>query len=247
MTRLLPSPAMLVEPAPLPTRPTRATGRSSPRPAARLAQLAVALAALAAVPLIGCARDSKPAAQPAQPPQPTDEPPPPLPPASGTPVGYLIDDPRLQLSDGQRTKLKAIDEDLMGKLTYLDNVARNAPTAPQPKEEPSRGGIGFSASGDRNNNEGGKISTVPEGGKPLPPEVLADNAATLKRIPDVRAQDVRKAIAQVLAVLSRDQQKLARTILVERGVDPDTGRFEANGDPGAIRPEAGPVRAEPAR
>jgi hypothetical protein len=202
------------------------------------ASLAMALTTIVGLGLAaGCAREAKPAAPPAQP---ADEPPPPLPPASGTPIGYLIDDPRVQLNDDQRTKLKAIDDDLMGQLSYLDSVMRNAgPTTAQPQGDNSRGGVGFSASGERNNSDAQRVQGGSSGGgnASLPPEVLADNAATVKRIPEVRAHDVRKAIAQALAVLDTNQQKVARQVLVEHGVDPDTGQFEAKGEPGTIRPE----------
>src|ERR1700740_2104879 len=64
---------------------------------------------------LGCSHDPKPAVvEPAGPP--------PLPPASGTPIGYLVDDAtELKLTDDQLTKLKAIDEDLAAKLGVLDS------------------------------------------------------------------------------------------------------------------------------
>src|SRR5215831_15544578 len=63
---------------------------------------------------LGCSHDPKPTVvEPAGPP--------PLPPASGTPIGYLVDDAgELKLSDEQLTKLKAIDDDLAAKLAVLD-------------------------------------------------------------------------------------------------------------------------------
>src|SRR5215475_7016174 len=63
---------------------------------------------------LGCSHDTKPTVvEPAGPP--------PLPPASGTPIGYLVDDAgELKLSDEQLTKLKAIDDELANKLASLD-------------------------------------------------------------------------------------------------------------------------------
>ncbi|HEX8115353.1 MAG TPA: hypothetical protein VF516_46825, partial [Kofleriaceae bacterium] len=63
---------------------------------------------------LGCSHDPKPAVvDPAGPP--------PLPPASGTPIGYLVDDAgELKLSDDQLAKLKVIDEELAAKLATLD-------------------------------------------------------------------------------------------------------------------------------
>jgi len=207
------------------------------RATARLASLVVALAAVAGFGLgVGCSRDAKPATQPAA----SDEPPP-LPPASGTPIGYLIEDARLKLSDGQLAKLKEIDGDLAVKLSYLDSVLRNTGSgAAPPKEESSRGGIGFSASGERDGRNAGAL-TVPDAagngalsGGPRP-GASEDNAAIRKRVPEVRAYDVRTAIAHALALLDPEQQKIARQVLEDRGVDPDTGQFEAKGEPGASR------------
>jgi len=199
---------------------------------ARLSLL-IGLAALGGFGLgAGCSRDARPAAQPA-----LSEEPPPLPPASGTPIGYLIDDARLKLRDDQRTKLKAIDDELAVKLSYLDTVLRNTGSgAEPPKEESGRGGIGFGASADRDGRSTGNLN-VPEsagGGGPRP-GAAADNAAIRKRVPEVRAYDVRTAIARALALLDPEQQKIARQVLVDRGVDPDTGQFEAQGEPGARR------------
>jgi hypothetical protein len=46
---------------------------------------------------------------------------------------------------------------------------------------------------------------------------------------------VRTAIARALALLDAGQNKVARQLLKDRGIDPDTGRFEATGEPGAAR------------
>jgi len=208
------------------------------RATVRLTILVVTLAALGGFGLgVGCSRDAKPVAQPAR----SDDPPPPLPPASGTPIGYLVEDARLKLSDDQLTKLKAIDGELAVKLSYLDTVLRNTGSGTEPaKEEKSRGGIGFSASAERDVQHAGNV-TVPDatsngalGGGPRP-GAGEDNAAIRKRVPEVRAYDVRTAIARALALLDPEQQKLARQVLEDRGVDPDTGQFEAKGEPGPGR------------
>lgn len=210
----------------------------------RLSLLVVAFAALGGFGLgAGCSHDARPAAQPAQP-----EEAPPLPPASGTPIGFLLDDARLKLSDDQRTKLKAIDDELAVKLSYLDTVVRNTGSgAASSKEEGSRGGLSFSGSGERNGQNAGNLSAPDAvggnraiGGGGPPPGTAADNAATLKRVPEVRAYDVRTAVARALALLDPEQQKIARQVLVDRGVDPDTGRTEAQGEPGSARREGTP-------
>ncbi|HEX7842482.1 MAG TPA: hypothetical protein VF469_33645, partial [Kofleriaceae bacterium] len=86
------------------------------RAPAHVSLLVGALAAIGGPGLgVGCSHDAKPVAQPGGP-----EEPPPLPSPSGSPIGFLIDDARLKLSDDQRTQLKAIDDELAVKLSYLD-------------------------------------------------------------------------------------------------------------------------------
>src|SRR5262245_20379105 len=97
---------------------TASRGRSGVRRAVGLAVAIVAGGAAAVIaPGLGCSHDAKPVVEP-------DEHPP-LPPASGTPIGYLVDDAaELKLSDDQLGKLKAIDDDLAGKLAALDGQLR---------------------------------------------------------------------------------------------------------------------------
>jgi hypothetical protein len=219
-----------------------ATARSRRR--AR-AVLAVALAALAGAGIAAaCNRDAAPAAQPVGP-----EEPPPLPPASGSPIGFLLDDPRLSLRDDQRTQLHAIDSELAGKLIYLDSVMRNTGSAAAPAEDSRRGGIAFGASrAEGSNVQGvGGRDDGGAGGGARSAQIAADNAAIRKRVPEVRAHDVRDAIARAFAVIDPPQRDIARKVLVERGVDPETGKYEAQGEPGAVRPDSGPVPRDTAK
>lgn len=203
------------------------------------AVLAVALAALAGAGVgAACSRDAAPAAQPVGP-----EEPPPLPPGSGSPIGFLLDDPRLSLRDDQRAQLHTIDDELAGKLTNLDLVMRNTGSAAAPEEDSHRGGVDFAASqgsGMNDNNIGVHDNGGPGSGA-LSAQIAADNAAIRKRVPEVRAHNVRDAIARAFAVLDPPQRDIARKILVERGVDPETGKFEAQGEPGAVPRDPGPV------
>jgi hypothetical protein len=189
----------------------------------------------------GCAHDAKPVAQPDD--QAT-APPPALPPASGTPIGYLIDASELKLSDDQLAKLKVIDDDLATKLMYVESMQRSA-GEPEPAKERSRGRAGFGASiGDTGMGEWTPNTPVtgdkPVYGKSGDPQPASgdDRAATLERVPKARASVVRTAIARALAVLDAGQNKIARQVLKDRGVDPDTGRFEATGEPGRSRGSA---------
>jgi len=210
-----------------PTRTRRAIGRFT--------LLAVAIGALGGFAAgAGCSRDAKPVLEPADPATP---PPPALPPASGTPLGYVIDASELKLSDDQLAKLKVIDDDLATKLMYVETMQRSA-SEPEPKPDNSRSRTGFGVQTSNDKLSDGVEMT------PTPPVASAgagngssseDRAAALKRVPEVRAQVVRNAIARALAVLDAEQKKLARQVLKDRGVDPDTGRFEASGEPGATR------------
>ncbi|TMQ03696.1 MAG: hypothetical protein E6J90_15530 [Deltaproteobacteria bacterium] len=215
------------------------------RAAALLVLLASALVVFSGLGA-GCSREARPPAEPAA----ADEPPPPLPSASGSPIGFLLDDTRLTLRDEQRGKLRDIDTELAARLAYLDTIVRNAGTSAGPAKEDKRGGVGFSAGGGRGSDDAGKI-TVPDatgtggGGGGLTPAQAAENAATARRVPQARAHDVKAAITKAMAVLDRDQQKIARQVLIDRGVDPDTGQSEAKGEPGVVRPE--PPKEEPPR
>ena len=189
-------------------------------------------AALIALLFAACGGSSAPA-----PHDPADRPP--LPPASGTPIGYLIDAGELKLSDDQVAKLKVIDDDLATKLAHIDGVQRAA-SEPEVKDD-SRGRAEFGVSTESNGMSDGVAAT------PTPVDRTTansgtgggssseDRAATLKRVPEARAYAVRTAISRALALLDAGQQKLARRLLQDRGVDPDTGHFEATGEPGAAR------------
>ena len=209
----------------------------------------VAVAALGSGSLgVGCSRNATPAVEP----MPADEaPPPPLPPASGTPIGYLVDESRLKLRDDQLAKLKDIDAELAGKLQMLDAIQRDTESAAQAAPaDSSRGGAtigGARAEDGMGPGTGAARSSEPRrlkdpGRLPGPdaaPASKEDIERTRKRLPEVRAYDVREAIQKALALLDRDQQKIAREVLKERGVDPDTGKFDASGQPGVVAPEEG--------
>jgi len=201
------------------------------------AVLAVALAALAGAGVgAACSRDATPATQPVGP-----EEPPPLPPASGSPIGFLLDDFRLSLRDDQRSQLHTIDSELAAKLTNLESIMRNTGSAAAPGEE-SRGGVNVGASRENGSNDVQQVGGHDNGasGGAISAQAAAENAAIRKRVPEVRAHNVRDAIARAFAVLDPPQRDIARKILVERGVDPDTGKFEAQGEPGAVPRDPGP-------
>ncbi|HET7501466.1 MAG TPA: hypothetical protein VFK02_10700 [Kofleriaceae bacterium] len=212
--------------------------RPSLVPGTRLLRLVVALSLCAT----GCSHEATQVVQPANEP-------PPLPPASGTPIGYLLEDGRLQLTADQRTKMKEIDEELAGRLANLDAAQRNARAATTSSDDdaPRHAPAGFKAAmsqnGVRNNASAGNVPGANDGSEPpkfrkgLTAEEIAQNKEELQRVPELRATNVRVAVAKVLRLLDAEQQQIARKVLVERGVDPDTGKFESQGDPGVTPKE----------
>jgi hypothetical protein len=184
-----------------------------------------------------CHREAAPVAQPEEPPPP---PPPALPPASGSPIGFLVDESSLQLSDDQLVKLKEIDADLAKRLGYLDAVLRSAETAKPENSGESRGGLSFGGAqskgtpGEQAVGSPGAIGNTADGSRGGGGRQDAEQIADIKRrVPTLRAQDVRAAIAHALDLFDARQKQIARQVLKDRGVDPDSGTFDAAGEPGA--------------
>jgi hypothetical protein len=177
----------------------------------------------------GCSHEARPVVQP-------DEHPP-LPPASGTPIGLLIDDAsELSLRDDQLTQLKAIDDDLGPRLSALDGALRTPdPVRASTREDKPRG-LGFRAGGVGNGG-GGRTGAFP--GSTGGPDDGGQRAGYIsgETITDVnqrRAHAVRDAIRRALELLDAAQQAIARRVLTDHAVDPDTG--EIRGEPGAQPP-----------
>jgi hypothetical protein len=200
------------------------------------AVLAVALAASGGLgSQIGCSHvQSRP------PPEPVVDPDehPPLPPASGTPIGFLVDEAgALQLSDDQLSKLRAINDDLAGKLAIDDSGMVPEPVDPPKKKGPSKGGLGFRASGAQDNSSlaGGGVPGMGTGGNsgddgPTTTTMVIP-ADVVTRVYRSRAKHIREAIATAMKVFDRKQQQVAQRVLIDHGVDPDTGEVKG-GDPG---------------
>src|SRR5215468_7902149 len=155
---------------------------------------------------LGCSHDTKPAVvEPAGPP--------PLPPASGTPIGYLVDDAtELRLTDDQLAKLKTIDEELAAKLATLD-AQLHSPSAAAGSGQPRGrrrggggggaggfGGGGFRGGGGRRGGmRGGGAGSGSGSGSATPRS--AASADTINRVTEERAADVRDAIDRSLALM----------------------------------------------
>ena len=182
---------------------------------------------------VGCSHEAKPVVAP-------DEHAP-LPPASGTPIGYLVDDAvELRLRQDQLDKLRAIDDDLSAKLAALDTELRTPdPVATDNRPDKPRG-LGFHAGGSQGAmGMPGPPGSLPVGGGAAsyqgeaPPEKQVVIAAdTVNHVSQKRAYDLREAIRRALALLDEEQRVIARRVLTERGVDPDTGET-TSGEPGA--------------
>lgn len=166
--------------------------------------------------LIGaCHHDPAPA-------EPSDKPP--LPPASGTPIGFLIDDAgELKLSDTQVAKLRDLDTSLAADLESIDAQTRQAS---KPAEESSAappsggggrhhrgggGGMGGGGGGRHHRNGGGSGS-----GAPSP-----SGAAIANKLSDRRSADVKDALERAFAVLDPGQQAAAKKVLADHDVDVD--------------------------
>jgi len=122
---------------------------------------------------------------------------PPLPPASGTAVGYLVDNAsQLKLREDQLNKLKEIDNSLAARNDQLETQLR---LIEKPDEEQPEKGKPMPR---HNNAPGAQVKTTPE-------------AAKLR---DAKAANDRDALVKAFAVLDSDQQEIAKRLLDERGV-----------------------------
>jgi hypothetical protein len=167
---------------------------------------------LAGLALVGCHREPQPMT-------PKEGELPPLPPASGTTIGYLIDNATaLKLRSDQLDKLKEIDTSLAARNDSLDTQLRGMvkpDEAPQEKGKPPP---------RHNNAPGAQVKVTGEAGK----------------LHDARAANDRDALKRAFALLDPDQQEAARRLLDERGVVVPGSEKKA-----PVRSEADGVPLEP--
>lgn len=122
---------------------------------------------------------------------------PPLPPASGSIVGYLIDNAsQLSLRDDQLDKLKQIDFSLAAQNDSIDTQLR---AIERPAEEPTQKG---QPPPRHNNAPGAQVVTTPDA----------------QKLHKARADNDRNALVKAFAVLDPDQQQTAKRLLDERGI-----------------------------
>ena len=140
--------------------------------------------------LVGCHREPKPMT-------PKEGELPPLPPASGTAVGYLVDNATaLKLRPDQLDKLKEIDTSLAARNDSIDTQLR---ALVKPDEAPVEKG---KPPPRHNNAPGAQVKTTGEVGK----------------LQDARAANDKDALKRAFALLDPDQQEAARKLLDERGI-----------------------------
>ena len=172
--------------------------------------------------LVGCHHDPAPAA----PADPSDKPP--LPPASGTPIGFLIDDAgELKLRDDQVAKLREIDTSLAAQLEVIDSQTRaaNKPAEEAATPAPSggrrgggrRGGMGGGGMGGPSGGGGGHHKRGGNGSGSGSPT----NPAMVSKLVDERTADVKDALERAFALLDPAQQVGAKKVLTDHDVDVD--------------------------
>lgn len=135
---------------------------------------------------------------------------PPLPPASGTAVGYLVDNAtHLELTPDQLTKMKEIDSSLAARNDVIDTQLR---TLERPKVEEAEKG----APPPRHNNApGAQVETKPGAAK-----LLAARKANDK-----------EALDRAFAMLDAKQAERARRLLDERGISAPGGTAQKQPPP----------------
>jgi len=201
---------------------------------------------------LACGHDAKPVVQP------DDHPP--LPPASGTPIGYLIDDAsELALRDDQLTKLKVIDDELSDRLAVLDSQQRGVrPRGADSNAQSGRrrgrrgmsgggmggpgggagmggagmggGGMGGQGTGGRGGRGGRRGGTGAGSGSAAP---AGAGSADGGRVTNERATEVRDALKRAFALFDPHQQEIATRVLSDHGVDLDPDHpGETEGEPG---------------
>ncbi len=185
------------------------------------------LATFALLLIVACShRDTGPAA-PIDPPAT-----PPLPPASGTPIGFLIDDAGdMHLSDDQVVKLRDIDTSLAAELEVIDSQVRSATRPPDPdpsQQQPRRGGrhggMGMGGGGMGGGGGGGGGGGRHRGsGAGAGSGARAANAANVDKLTEQRTADVRDALHRAFDLLDPHQQETAKKVLAAHDVDLDTG------------------------
>lgn len=158
----------------------------------------------------GCHRDPKPMT-------PAEGELPPLPPASGTPVGYLLDNAsQLELTADQTEKLRKIDTSLSARNDGIDTQLREI-------EKPE------------------EMEPADKKAPPPPPPNMAPGAQPMRTTADAsklhaaRTANNKDALEKAFAILDDKQQVTARKLLDDRGISSPAPTTKAPPSPPADR------------
>lgn len=150
--------------------------------------------ALSTASLAACSQDPKPIMAPGEVQ--------PLPPASGTPIGYLLDNAgQLKLDGDQREKLQAIDTSLSARNESIETQLREIEKPEEEEEAPYK-----------------------KGDPPRKPKNMAPGAQQVHTTQDSSKLHAAKnannedALKKAFAVLDATQQAAARKLLDDRGI-----------------------------
>lgn len=123
---------------------------------------------------------------------------PPLPPASGTAIGYLVDNAStLELTDDQLKRLKELDDSLAARNDVIDTQLRQI-ERPEDQPPPEKG----QPPQRFNNAPGAQVKTTPDAAK----------------LHEARRANDKEALDKAFAVLEPAQREKARQLLDERGI-----------------------------
>ena len=123
----------------------------------------------------------------------------PLPPASGTPIGYLVDNAsEMKLSDAQIVKLKELDTSLAAQDDEIDTQLRQIE---KPQEEPP------------------EEKGAPHHAKNMAPGKNTVSTKDSDKLHQMRKSNDHEALKKAYAVLDKDQQAAATRILQDHGVE----------------------------
>jgi hypothetical protein len=164
----------------------------------------------------------------------------PLPPSSGTPIGYIVDAAGdLKLTDDQVTRLKAIDDALAARLETIESQLRtaNRPADSGSSAPPQGGGGRHGGRGMRGGGMGGGGSRPHRNRGQGSASGSGAGGASVARLTDERAAEVKDALARAFALLDAGQQDAAKKLLAAHDVDVETGS--------TAPPAAGAEHAEP--
>ncbi len=151
----------------------------------------------------------------------------PLPPASGTPIGFLLDDAsELSLKDEQIAQLQGIDQSLQARLDSIDTQLRGYDAKPQTQSQPRQGGR--RGGGRRGGGMGGMGGQQPQQGSgqrvnhaPGANAGSAAHADDIAKLNEQRKAEVKDALGKAFAIFDVPQRILARKTLAKHDIDLD--------------------------